>query len=70
MSARFKVTITIKSEDLTNPPLESEGSETILISETVGADVRHLMEKSLAETIVGWGDLAMEARAAKKAPGK
>lgn len=70
---RFKVTFTMKAEDLTNDSENSEGSEIVMISETVGRDTRHLMEKSLTETIVGWGDLNMEQRVGGqggKGPGK
>lgn len=64
---RYKITLTLKCEDLTNDGANDSGSEAAIINNTVGAETRHLIEKSLMQTMIAWGDAASDLRKGKKA---
>lgn len=59
---RFRVTITLDAEDLSATPGDDQGSKATIVQKTVSSDTRHLIEKSLSQTMNEWGDAMMEQR--------
>jgi len=59
---RYRITITLKAEDLTREGGKDRGSEAVVVNNEVGADTRHQVEKALANLLVGFGDEHQEKR--------
>ena len=52
----YRVTITLDAEDLTREGGQDRGSTATLVQREVSAEVRHLIEKDLAQMMIKWGD--------------
>ncbi len=53
---RYRITITLKAEDLIRENGEDKGSEAIITNNEVSAETRHAIERQLSELMLAWGD--------------
>lgn len=57
----YKITITLTAEDLTRKDGKDRGSSAVIMNNEVSAEARHMIEASLSQTMVGWGDDAVKS---------